>query len=49
MSYTDFGQDYAYFSAQFGTAVENRYGSGSQQANIFMRTMDRNSFWSLHL
>lgn len=41
----NYGQDYAFFAARFGPAVENRYGAGSQQANIFMRTMDRNSFW----
>ncbi|KAL3123273.1 hypothetical protein niasHT_006816 [Heterodera trifolii] len=40
-----FGRDYAHFAAEFGPAVENRYGSNTQDANIFMRTMDRSSYW----
>jgi hypothetical protein len=41
----DYGRHYADLAASFGGAVENRYGAASQEASIYLRTMDRNSFW----
>uniref|UniRef100_A0A915NA82 Uncharacterized protein n=1 Tax=Meloidogyne floridensis TaxID=298350 RepID=A0A915NA82_9BILA len=40
-----YGKHYAHFASRFGSAVENRYGSGTQQTNFFTRTIDRNSYW----
>uniref|UniRef100_A0A1I8AYX3 Glycoside hydrolase n=1 Tax=Meloidogyne hapla TaxID=6305 RepID=A0A1I8AYX3_MELHA len=42
-----YGKHYAHFASRFGSAVENRYGSGTQQTNFFTRTIDRNSYWAL--
>ncbi|KAF7632342.1 hypothetical protein Mgra_00008267 [Meloidogyne graminicola] len=36
-----YGIHYAQFASRFGSAVENRYASGTQQTNFFIRTIDR--------
>uniref|UniRef100_A0A7E4VAK9 Gal_mutarotas_2 domain-containing protein n=1 Tax=Panagrellus redivivus TaxID=6233 RepID=A0A7E4VAK9_PANRE len=42
----DYSRDYARLAAEFGTAVENRVGNGTQAAPILIRTLDRASQWT---
>uniref|UniRef100_A0A914XVH7 Uncharacterized protein n=1 Tax=Panagrolaimus superbus TaxID=310955 RepID=A0A914XVH7_9BILA len=41
----DYSRAYCRFAAEFGTAVENRVGSGTQSLAIMTRTIDRLSRW----
>uniref|UniRef100_A0AC35FPU2 Family 31 glucosidase KIAA1161 n=1 Tax=Panagrolaimus sp. PS1159 TaxID=55785 RepID=A0AC35FPU2_9BILA len=41
----DYSREYCKFAAEFGTAVENRVGSGTQNLAIMTRTIDRLSRW----
>uniref|UniRef100_A0AC34PWC2 Glycoside hydrolase family 31 n=1 Tax=Panagrolaimus sp. JU765 TaxID=591449 RepID=A0AC34PWC2_9BILA len=41
----DYSRSYANFAAEFGTAVEDRVGSGNQALPLLIRTLDRLSRW----